>query len=109
MSVNAKTVKIYMMPLEFPCGPNSACCGPIGQSDEVIQGLKGTIEKELNLGVEVINVRQKMKMSDVQVVRLLNTFGPMALPLIALDGDVVSMGNPSPEEAVQAIRQKLTG
>lgn len=106
MSLNGKTVKIYMMPLEFPCGPQSSCCGPIGQSDEEIKGLKDAIEKELNLDVEVINVR-RIKMSEVSVVRLLNTFGPMALPLIALDGNVVSMGNPSPHEAVQAIKQKL--
>lgn len=108
MSLDGKGVKIYMMPIEYPCGPQSSCCGPIGQSEEVIRELKTAIEKELNLNVDVINVRDGVNMSELQVIRLLNTFGATALPIIALDRDVVSMGNPSPHEAVQAIRQKLT-
>lgn len=103
------TVKIYMMPLEYPCGPQSSCCGPIGQSEETINELKDAIRKELQLHVEVLNVKEdKLKLSgDGQVIKLLNTFGPIALPIITLDGKVVSMGNPSPEEAVRAIREKL--
>lgn len=108
MSVDGKTVKIYMMPLEYPCGPQSSCCGPIGQSAEVIQELKNAIEKELNLAVDVINVREGVNMSELQVIKLLNTFGAIALPIIALDGKVVSMGNPSSQDAIQTIRQKLT-
>jgi len=107
MSTDVNTLKIYMMPLEFPCGPQSACCGPIGQSEEEIKGLKETIEKELKLNVEVINVKDGVRMSETQVIRLLNTFGAMALPIIALNGKIISMGNPSPDEAVNVIKQNL--
>jgi len=109
MSANGKTVKIYMMPLEYPCGPQSSCCGPIGQSKETINELKDAIGKELQLHVEVLNIKEdKLKLSDDgQVLKLINTFGAMALPIIALDGKIVSMGTPLPEQAVQAIREKL--
>jgi len=30
----------------------------------------------------------------------------MSLPIITLNGEVVSMGNPSPEEAISAIKEK---
>ncbi len=106
MSGNTKTAKIYMMPIEYPCGPQSSCCGPIGQSDEMIQGLRNAIEKELNLTVEVINVR-RIKISDVPVIRLLKTFGPMALPIIALNSKIVSMGTLTPEQAIQVIKENL--
>lgn len=105
--MSKKTVKIYMMPVEYPCGPQSSCCGPMGQSEEVIQELKGAIEEEFNLSVEVINVRQKIEMSATHVMKLLNTFGARALPIIALDGDIVSAGNPFPEDALKAISQNL--
>ncbi len=107
MSVDIKTVKIYMVPLEFPCGPQSTCCGPTGQSNEVIQELKNAIEKELNLNVQVINVKYTVIMAESNVIKLMNTFGVNALPIIALNGEVISMGNASPQEAVQAIRMKL--
>lgn len=107
MLADGKSIKIYMMPLEYPCGPQSSCCGPIGQSEGEIQELKSAIEKEFNLNVEIVNIRDGVDMTESQVIKLLNTFGAMALPLIALDGDVVSVGNPFPQEAVQAIKQKL--
>ncbi|MEW6409997.1 MAG: hypothetical protein AB1488_07785 [Nitrospirota bacterium] len=108
MSADVKTIKIYMMPLEYPCGPQSACCGPIGQSEEEIKGLKETIERELRVNVGLIDVKKEgIRLSDSQVLKLLNTFGAMALPVIALDDKVVSMGNLSPQQAVQALRQKL--
>lgn len=106
MSGNTKTVKIYMMPIEYPCGPQSSCCGPIGQSDEMIQELRNAIEKELNLTVEVINVR-RIKISDASVIRLFNTFGPMALPIIALNSKILSMGTLMPEQTIQVIKENL--
>ena len=108
MTTNNKRVRIFMMPLRFPCGPQSACCGPIGQSEEEIQSLKSTIEKETGCQVEVLNVTNGNDMRNhLQIVQFLNSFGPMALPIIALDGEVVSMGNPTPEQAVSAIREKM--
>ncbi len=34
-------------------------------------------------------------------------FGALALPIIALNDEVVCMGNPTPEQAVSAIREKM--
>ena len=97
-----------MMPQQFPCGPQSSCCGPIGQTEEEIQSLKSTIEKETGCQVEVLNVTNGNDMSDyLQITQLVQAFGATALPIIALDGEVVSLGNPTPEQAVSAIREKM--
>jgi hypothetical protein len=97
-----------MMPQQFPCGPDSACCGPIGQTEEEVQRLKNLLEKELACHVEVFNVTKGADMKDhLPIVRLFRSFGPMALPIIALDGEVVSMGIPTPGEAVLAVKEKM--
>ncbi len=98
-----------MQSQEFPCGPQSSCCGPIGQSEEEVQKLKDAIETQLGCEVEVINVTDGSKMKNHhQVVRLIRSLGPMSLPIIGLNGEVVSIGNPKPEEAVLAINEKMT-
>ncbi|MGQ9632334.1 MAG: hypothetical protein ACUVXI_18775 [bacterium] len=108
MTANGKTVRIFMIPQQFPCGPGSSCCGPIGQSEEEIQNLKTAMEGELDCRVEVFNAMDWKEMANhPSILRLLRSFGPMALPIIALDGEVVSMGVPSPEEAVSAVREKM--
>ena len=109
MSTKDKNViRIFAMPLQFPCGPQSACCGPIGQSEEEIQALKTYIEKSLNLEVEVKNIVDGEDMKDNrEISALFRTFGPMSLPIIAIEDEVVSMGNPAPEEAVEALREKV--
>lgn len=109
MTTNSKTVRIFMMPQQFPCGPQSSCCGPIGQTEEEIHSLKSTIEKEIGCQVEVLNVTNGKYMRNYpQIVPLLQSFGIMALPIIALNGEVVSLGNPTPEQAVSAIREKMS-
>lgn len=108
MTTNDKTVRIFMLPQEFPCGPQSSCCGPIGQTEEEVQNFKTSIERELACRVEVLNVMRGEDMKNhLQVVRLIRSFGPTALPIIALDDEIVSMGNPTPEQAVSAIREKM--
>jgi len=108
MSQNSKAVRIFTMPLQFPCGPQSACCGPVGQSDEDVQKLKELIEKGLSVKVEVKNVVKGEDMKDHrEISALFRTFGPMSLPIIAIGEEVVSMGNPAPDEAVAALREKL--
>jgi len=105
---NHKVVRIFTMPLQFPCGPTAACCGPVGQSNEEIQKLKKSIVKELKVPVEVRNVTNGKDMRDFRPISgLLRTFGPSSLPFIAIGDEVVSMGNPAPEEAVAALREKL--
>lgn len=107
-SNDEKVIRIFTMPLQFPCGPQSACCGPIGQSDEDVQKLKEQIEKDLGVKVEVKNVVKGEDMKDHrEISALFRTFGPISLPIIALENEVVSMGNPTPEEAVEALREKV--
>lgn len=107
MTANNKTVKIFMLPQQFPCGPQSTCCGPIGQTEEEIESLKTAIENELDLKTEVINVGNENELKNYpHIVRLLQAFGAMALPILTLDDEVVSMGNPMPKEAVLAIKEK---
>jgi len=105
---NHKVVHLFTMPQQFPCGPTAACCGPVGQSEEEIRKLKESIAKELNVPVEVRNVTDGKDMRDFRPISgLLRTFGPSSLPFIAIGDEVVSMGNPAPEEAVAALREKL--
>lgn len=105
---NTKTVRIFMMFQQFPCGPQSSCCGPVGQTEEEIQSLKGAIEKETGYQVAVLNVANDGEITDYpQIVRILDSFGTGALPIITLDGEVVSLGNPTPEQAVLALRDKI--
>lgn len=105
---NNKVIRIFTMPLQFPCGPQSACCGPIGQSEEEVEKLKSHIEKSLGVKAEVKNVLKGEEMkSHREVLALFRTFGPMCLPIIAIGDEVISMGNPTPEEAVEAIREKI--
>jgi hypothetical protein len=107
MSNNNKVVKIFTVPLQFPCGPQSSCCGPIGQSKEDIMSLKNAIEK-LGIDVKICDV-QKMKnlQENPQVFKLFRTFGPQAIPIITVGDEVVCMGQSETDEIISAIRGKL--
>ncbi len=110
MDNNNKVVRIFMMPQQFPCGPQTSCCGPIGQTEEEIEKLKNAIEKELALKTEILNVIRGEDMKNhLGVLRLIRSFGPMALPIITIgdEDEVVSMGTPTPEQAISAIKEKL--
>ncbi|MDZ7261053.1 MAG: hypothetical protein ONB05_02895 [candidate division KSB1 bacterium] len=101
-------IKIFTMPQEFPCGPASACCGPIGQSDEELQALKTGLEERLNVKVETFNVRDGQVIRDHrQILGLLRSFGWGVLPIITVGDEVVSMGAPTLEGAVEMIKSKL--
>lgn len=105
---NQKVVRLFTMPQQFPCGPAASCCGSIGQSEEEILELKKSIEKELSVSVEVKNVTKGEDMRGLRPISgLFRTFGPTSLPIIAIEDEIVSMGNPTPEEAVKALREKL--
>jgi hypothetical protein len=101
-----KTIRILMMPQEFPCGEQSSCCGPVGQSEEEIQSLKSSIEKELGYEVEVLNVNNDGDMrGHARIAQLFRSFGRAALPIVALEDEIVSMGDCTPEKVVAAIRE----
>ncbi len=108
MTAHSHTVRIFMLPQQFPCGPQSSCCGPIGQSDEVIQNLTSIIQRELGCPVEVINIQDgKMMRNHLHIVRLIHAFGPAATPIIALDDEVISLGTPAPAQAIGAIKARM--
>ena len=102
-----KTVKIFTMEQQFPCGPQSSCCGPIGQSEEEIMSLKNAIEK-LGIDVEICDI-QKMKnlQENPQVFKLFRTFGSQAIPVITVGDEVACIGQSETNEIISAIKGKL--
>jgi len=102
-----KTVKIFTMEQQFPCGPQSSCCGPIGQSEEEIVSLKNAIEK-IGIDVEICDIRKMKNLQEnPQVVKLFRTFGPQAIPVITVGDEVACMGQSETNEIISAIRGKL--
>lgn len=102
-------IKIFTMPQELPCGPGSECCGPIGQTDEEVARLKQHLEKTLGLQVRTFNVKNGTDMKEHrQILSVLRNFGWGVLPIIAVNDEVVTMGNPAPEQAVEALQNKLS-
>jgi hypothetical protein len=107
MSATNKVVKIFTLEQQFPCGPNSSCCGPIGQSEQEVISLKSAIE-ELGLRVEMYDVQRMKNLQDhPQVFKLFRTFGPQAIPVITVDNEVACIGQSQTGEIISAIKGKL--
>lgn len=98
-------------PQSFPCGPGSACCGPVGQSAEELASLVRAVTKAVpDVAVETIDVSKPLRLDrDLPVIRLLNSFGQQACPMFMVDGEVVSMGPPIVEELGALLRARLGG
>ena len=108
MTNNTKRVKIFILPHQYPCGPEATCCGPIGQPEEDIQNLKSVIEKEICSQVDVLDVTNENDMArHPQITELFSSLGMKALPIITLNEETVSMGNLAPGDALSAIREKV--
>jgi hypothetical protein len=107
MNKNSKVAKIFTLEQQFPCGPKSSCCGPIGQSEQEVTALKNAIEK-LGIEVEIYDV-QKIKnlQENPKVFKLFRTFGPQAIPVITVGNDVACMGKSEISETIAAIKSKL--
>jgi len=102
-----KTVKIFTMEQQFPCGPQSSCCGPIGQSEEEIISLKNGIEK-IGIDVEICDIRKMRNLQEnPQVFKLFRTFGPQAIPVITVGDEVACIGQSETNEIISAIKGKL--
>ncbi|MCM8823373.1 MAG: hypothetical protein NC822_01710 [Candidatus Omnitrophica bacterium] len=107
MSDNNKVVMIFTLPLRFPCGPNASCCGPIGQSEEDIKRLSDAI-KNLGVEVEIYDIMEDgFSRRFPAVANLLGSFGPGIVPVLAIGDEIISIGTPTPEEAVQVVKEKL--
>jgi len=106
MREESRTIRVYTMPLEMPCGPAASCCGPIGQTEEEIEQLRWGLEHTvLGAWVEIINIRQKLNLQrDAAALTVLQAFGPMALPVLTVDGQIVSIGPPEVPELVAKLR-----
>lgn len=108
------TVLLYYVPQTFPCGENSTCCGPVGQSAEELQHYKTAIEQALpGVTVQTVNVDKasggKLDTGrDLAVIRLLNSFGYAACPIFAFDGEVISLGPPALDELIGMLREKVS-
>ncbi len=106
-------LRIYYVPQAFPCGPDSSCCGLIGQSQEELQQYRAEPEKALpGVAIETINADKasggKLDLRrDMPAIRLLNSFGYAACPIVVLNDEVISMGPPVLEELVTLVREKL--
>lgn len=106
--MDKRVIHIFTMPQETPCGPESSCCGPIGQTEEEVQALTQGIEEKLALPVRVFNVRDGADMKDNRkILSVLRSFGWGVLPIITVDAEVVSMGPATPDQAVEAIKTQL--
>lgn len=104
---NKRVAKIFTMEQQFPCGPNSSCCGPIGQSEEEILKFKNGIEK-LGLKVEIYDIQKIKNLQEhPHVFKLFRTFGPQAIPVITVEDEIACMGNSDLLEAVVAVKAKL--
>jgi len=110
MSDADRTLYIYTMPQEMPCGPASSCCGPIGQTEEEVSQLRWGLEQMVpGIRIEVVNVRQKLNFQrDAAALKVIQTFGPVALPVLVMQGQVVSIGPPQVPELVARLKAKLT-
>ena len=107
MNANKKEVKIFTMEQQFPCGPKSSCCGPVGQSEQEVMSLKNAIE-ELGLGVEVYDIQKfKNPQQHPKVFRMLSSFGPGAIPIITVGEEVACVGKSNINATLSAIKEKL--
>jgi len=107
MSTNGESVGLFVLPQEFPCGKESTCCGPVGQTAEEIAALQAALE---GLGVEVVvhNVKDPVIIQEhPNVSTLLRSAGMSTAPICTVGGQVVCMGSPAVEEVVSAVREKL--
>ena len=105
------TIRLYYVPQSFPCGPQSACCGPSGQTEEELRTYQNQLQEALpGVELQTIDLTRRTNLGrDLPALKLYNTFGPSACPVITVNGEVVSMGIPSMPELVGLVKAKLHG
>ncbi len=110
MSDSLPTIRLYYLPQTFPCGVGSSCCGPVGQTTQDIEQYITALRKELGqVEVQTINVTGSLDPGrDAAAMRLLDSFGALALPIFALNGEVISMGPPNIDELVEILKGKFS-
>ncbi|MBI2839317.1 MAG: hypothetical protein HYX75_13455 [Acidobacteria bacterium] len=109
MSELKPIVRLYFAPLSYPCGPQSSCCGAVGQSEEDVSSWKVLIESKLTgVQVDAIDVTRPLRLGrDDAVLRLLRTFGQQAFPVFTLNGEVLSVGPPNVDELLAIMTGRI--
>ena len=109
MQNNNKVITIFTMKQEFPCGPKASCCGPVGQSEEEVLSLKNDIEKNLDVTVEILDIKNTKNLEQhPQIFELLQSFGLGATPIIAVGDEVACVGQSNDlNEILFEIKRKL--
>ena len=109
MQNNNKKVKIFTMKQEFPCGPKASCCGPFGQSEEKMISLKNVIEKNLDVIVEIVDIKNTKNLEQhPSIFELIKSFGVGATPIIAVGDEVACVGqSDNIDEILSEIKRKL--
>ncbi len=103
------TIRLYYTPQVFPCGEQSTCCGPVGQSEEELQGYVSVLKEALpEVDVECVDVGtladENAAEATAVVSRLIGSFGKQACPLFVHGNDVLSMGPADMGELIQTMR-----
>ena len=107
MDKNSKVAKIFTTEQQFPCGPQSSCCGPVGQSLQEIASLVNAIE-EVGLDVQVCDVRKMETVQEnPQVLQLFRAFGVQAIPIVMVGEEVACIGQSNVNEIVSAVKSKI--
>lgn len=107
MNDKDKTIKIFTMKQKFPCGQNSSCCGPVGQSTEEVETLKKAIEG-LGINTEIYDIENDLSVkSNQQILKLIRTFGAGAVPIITAGDEIVCIGQSDINEILSAIKSRL--
>lgn len=109
MDKNNRVLKIFTLPQQFPCGPSSSCCGPIGLTEEEVDSLVSTVRKVFAGEIIVLNLIEKnVRENNKQVISLVASLGWGCLPIISLDSKIVSVGKPSSEqELLETLKSHL--
>ena len=96
------------MKQEFPCGPKSTCCGPVGQTEEEISELKNAIEG-LGLKVEIFDVSNfKDELLYPEVTKILKNFGLEYVPVITVNYKLACVGQSTDINGIlEEIKKKL--
>lgn len=111
MDTVSAVIRVYYAPQTFPCGQQSTCCGPMGQSKEELERYKVSLEKEFpGAHVRFIDASQQLDPKlDAAALNLIFAFGDSACPLFAVGEEIVSMGPPELSELAGIIRGKMAG
>ncbi len=104
-----KTLKIFTIEQQTPCGPGSSCCGPIGLTKEELDGIVNSVKKVFTGNIQIFDFMDKeVQKKHRDILSMVISFGWGALPIISIDEKVISIGRPNSEEQLlNLIKQNI--